>query len=50
MFTQRIFDLPIMGAFKTLHVMLWLTAVAFLSEWVGGVGGAAQETSTRPFF
>lgn len=31
-FTQRVFDVPIMGSFKLLHVMLWLTAVAFLSE------------------
>ncbi|KAL4457558.1 hypothetical protein ABPG75_012423 [Micractinium tetrahymenae] len=31
-FTQRVFDVPIMGAFKLLHVMLWLTAVAFLSS------------------
>ncbi|KAL4440659.1 hypothetical protein ABPG77_000368 [Micractinium sp. CCAP 211/92] len=31
-FTQRVFDVPIMGSFKLLHVMLWLTAVAFLSS------------------
>jgi hypothetical protein len=27
-----VFDLPILGAFKALHVMLWITAVAFLGE------------------
>jgi hypothetical protein len=32
LFTQRVFDLPLVGAFKLLHVMLWITAVAFLSE------------------
>ena len=30
-FTQRVFDLPLVGALKLLHVMLWITAVAFLS-------------------
>lgn len=30
LFVQRIFDLPFLGAFKLLHVMLWLTALAFL--------------------
>lgn len=32
LFAQKVFDVPIMGTFKLLHVMLWLTAVAFLSE------------------
>ncbi|KAI3436576.1 hypothetical protein D9Q98_005992 [Chlorella vulgaris] len=31
-FTQRVFDMPIIGAFKALHVMLWITAVAFLGS------------------
>ncbi|EFN58593.1 expressed protein [Chlorella variabilis] len=31
-FTQRVFDVPVVGAFKLLHVMLWLTAVAFLGS------------------
>ena len=32
LFVQRVFDLPLVGAFRLLHVMLWLTAVAFLGE------------------
>ncbi|PSC72645.1 expressed protein isoform B [Micractinium conductrix] len=32
LFTQRVFDLPIVGAFKLLHIMLWITALAFLSS------------------
>ena len=34
LFTQRVFDVPIIGKFKLLHVMLWLAAVAFLGLWV----------------
>lgn len=30
LFVQKVFDLPIVGRFKLLHIMLWLTAVAFL--------------------
>ena len=32
LFTQRIFDLPLLGAFKLLHVMLFLNGVAFLGS------------------
>lgn len=38
-FTQRVFDVPVVGAFKLLHVMLWLTAVAFLGGQRAHLGG-----------
>eukprot|EP00887_Chlorella_sp_A99_P002823 scaffold6.g2823.t1 len=31
--TQRVFDLPLIGVFKLLHVMLFLTLAAFLGSW-----------------
>lgn len=44
-FVQRVFDLPVVGAFKLLHVMLWITALAFL----GGPAsrGRAQHMACR---
>lgn len=32
LFTQRVFDLPLVGVLKLLHVMLWATAMAFLGS------------------
>lgn len=48
-FTQRVFDVPILGGFKLLHVMLWLTAVAFLNSVRQVHVFHQQRDSTVPF-
>jgi hypothetical protein len=54
-FTQRVFDMPIIGAFKALHVMLWITAVAFLGGYdaysmlsTADMGAAYSKEHTGP--
>ncbi len=37
----RVFGLPLVGAFRLLHVMLFLTGMAMLGEWPGRGGAAA---------
>lgn len=47
LFVQKVFDLPIVGRFKLLHIMLWLTAVAFLGEPLPSVLGMPRRTCRR---